>query len=31
MGQTHAKRFVKEGAKVVLADVDRSKGQEIAG
>lgn len=30
MGYEHAKRFIKEGAKVVVADLDEEKGQKIA-
>ena len=31
MGEAHARRFVKEGAKVVLTDLNDERGQEIAG
>lgn len=30
MGETHARRFVKEGAKVVLTDILEEKGQALA-
>lgn len=30
MGLTHAERFVEEGAKVVIADLESTNGQEIA-
>src|SRR5690625_7105659 len=30
MGATHARRFVKEGAKVVLTDILQDKGIELA-
>jgi 3alpha(or 20beta)-hydroxysteroid dehydrogenase len=31
MGEAHARRFVAEGAKVVLTDLNDERGQEIAG
>lgn len=30
MGETHARRFVKEGAKVVIADIQEDKGKTLA-
>ena len=30
MGETHARLFVKEGAKVVLTDINEEKGQKVA-
>lgn len=30
MGETHARLFINEGAKVVLTDIDREKGQSLA-
>lgn len=30
MGETHARLFVKEGAKVVLTDINEDKGQRVA-
>jgi 3alpha(or 20beta)-hydroxysteroid dehydrogenase len=31
MGESHARQFVAEGAKVVLTDINEARGQEIAG
>lgn len=31
MGETHAKRFIEEGAKVVIADLENSAGEKLAG
>lgn len=31
MGETHARRLIKEGAKVVLTDLNAEKGQALAG
>ncbi len=31
MGESHARRFASEGAKVVLTDINATRGQEIAG
>lgn len=30
MGEAHARLFVKEGAKLVLTDINEEKGQEVA-
>ncbi len=30
MGATHARAFIKEGAKVVLTDLNQEKGQALA-